>query len=140
MRWILLLVCGAFAAGCSSVQSFRALDSMSETEYASYLGRVEAQAAIIINAAVEQGDLSSEMAQSLSDALSGIAAGTTAGVGQALLSALDASGYSAAALAIAVIELDARLEQRGAYGEDGLLGERGRGVLQAIAARLASVE
>lgn len=135
----LLVACAvALLSACPTVRNFQRLDSMTDSEYSRFVDRFAAQARVAVSAALEEQDITPEAVLLVADTLEGLAKGTTAGGVAAVVEAFDLEGYAEAALALSITEFDAELEDRGAYAEDGMLSERGRGVLEAIAETLRS--
>lgn len=131
----LLLMAAVFAvallASCpSSMRGFVRMDEMSDAEFASYSSRTELQVSAVARTAIAEGELSPEAALKVADALDGFAKGTTAPAAGMLAEELDLEGWGALALTLAVVELDAGLEELGAYGPGW---ERAQGVLRAVA-------
>jgi hypothetical protein len=102
-------------------------------EYTRYTAQLASQVGLVAGAAVSEGDLDAETAKKIADALRGLASGTTGGVGGALADSIELDSYGIVVLTLAITELDMMLERRGAYGEEGVLDERARGVLAAVA-------
>lgn len=129
----LLLITLPLLAACPSLGGLARLDDMEPDEYTRYTAQLASQVGLVAGAAVAEGDLDAETARKIADALRGLASGTTSGMGGALAENIELDSYGVVLLTFAIIELDATLERRGAYGEGGVLDERARGVLAAVA-------
>ncbi len=125
---------------CASFRGLTTLNDMKDDEFIRYTARAVADVQAIATVAVSQGDLDDQELMTVQAVLRGIAAGSIALAGASLTDALRLDGYGALALTLAVTELDARFEERGAYGEGGILSERARQVLLAVATGLESLE
>lgn len=123
-------------SGCTTVQGFTRMEEMEDAEYERFAERAATQVAAIAQVAVNEGDLSRETVGVVAENLRLIANGSVVGVGVPLMEALDLDGYGALALTFAMTELEARLDQSGAYSDEGLLSPRGVGVLLAVAGKL----
>lgn len=133
MKNLLLLLTLPLFFACSSLSGLARLDSMELDEYTRYTAQLASQVGLVAGAAVTEGDLDAETAKKIASALRGLAAGTTGGVGGALADSIELDSYGVVLLTLAIVELDLTLERRGAYGENGVLNERARGVLAAVA-------
>lgn len=126
----LLLFLVAFLPACSFFQGATRIDGMTAEEFAGYASRTTAQVQAITSTALAEGDLTPEAALLVANALQGFADGTTAPALGALAEHLDLRGWGALALLLTIVELDASLEELGAYGPGW---ERGRTVIAAVA-------
>lgn len=127
-------------SSCSSFRGLTKLDEMGDNDFIRYTARAVADVQAIATVAVSQGDLDDQELMTVQAVLRGIAAGSIALAGASLTEALKLDGYGALALTLAVTELDARFDERGAYGEGGILSERARQVLLAVATGLENLE
>lgn len=132
MKTLLILTLPLLAA-CTSLGGLTRIDNMDPDEYTRYTSQIASHVGLVAGAAVAKGDLSVESAKKIANALRGVAVGTTSGIGGALADSIELDSYGVVLLTFAIIELDATLERRGAYGEGGVLDERARGVLAAVA-------
>ncbi len=137
LKWMALLVVPLLCA-CPSLRNLTRLDEMEAAEYDRYVIRLSAQVGAVAGVAVAEGDLDAATAQQIAGALRALASGTAAGIGGALSDTLDLDAYGVLVLSIAIVELDAALEERGAYDDEGFLDERARGVLMAVADAIES--
>lgn len=124
---------------CSTFSGATRLDEMSDAELARYTARTVAKVQVFADAAVREGDLGEDAALRVAQDLRAVADGTLVLIGAELVATLDLEGYGAAAMTLALIELDEALERAGAY-EDGLLTERGAAVVRALAEMFAALE
>jgi hypothetical protein len=106
---------------------------MEQAELDAFAARTAALVGAVADVALKEGDITPETLNALADALDALADGTISVALHALLEHLDLDGYGALALTVALTELDARLEDRGAYEDDGFLNDAGRLVIGAIA-------
>lgn len=134
-----LLIGALLLASCSTLMGLQKLDAMDDEEFGRYVARATAQVSAIASVAVAEGDLDAGELHAIAESLRGLAAGTVGAAAGQLGQALQIDSYAAAGLAITVSELDARLEERGAYLPGGALSERARGVLVAVAASLEAL-
>lgn len=135
MRRLLGSTCLVLSA-CATFRGAQNLDGMTDEEFSRYVARTTAQVGVVVDAAVQEGDLDVGDLRSLAVALRGLASGTVAGGAGVLAEQLDLDAYGVAALTLVILELDAALEERGAYEEGGILGVRGRAVLESLAMEL----
>jgi len=126
-------------SACSTVRDAQRIEEMTDGELALFSQRTAYQLATIASAAVAEGDLSREACLATAKAFESLANGSVAGVAGSLAGEVGTDGYGAAALALAVTELDATLQAAGAFEPGGVLSERARGVMQAIADALTKV-
>lgn len=127
--------------GCTTLGSLRNLNEMDDAAFERTKGRVVTLVVSIAEGALMEDHISPDGVAQLANALKGLALGTTAGAVGTVVDKLDLGGYSSIALAIVTTELDARLDARGAYGEDGILSGRGKAIVLAVAdGLLATVE
>lgn len=127
-------------SACSALRGATKLDEMDGDEFIRYTARAVAEVQAIATVAVSQGDLDDQELETVQAVLRGVASGSVVLAGTTLTDALNLDGYGALALTLAVTELDARFEERGAYGDGGVLSERARQVLLAVATGLESLE
>lgn len=125
-------------AACTAVSGATRLDQMDQGELEAYAARTAALVAAVADVALEEGDITPNSVAVLATALHSIAAGSTAPVAGSILKTLDLKGYGALALTIAITEIDAALEERGAF-QDGFLSDNGKFVVNTISAELARV-
>ncbi len=140
-RIILALVALALAllpASCSTVSDLPRLDTMDEPEFAFYVESASTQAAAIAEVGLGAGTFSIEGVLAVAAAMDALSHGTTAVALGELTGALDLGGWENLAITLGTVELDAALHKRGAY-VDGVLGPRGREVLEAVASKLRAV-
>lgn len=95
---------------------------MSEQEYEAYKTSTTTLITNVAKTAINEGDLSEEGLQALISILD------TGDFSQ--LASNDS--YASLALSITLLEVNNQLLQRGAYSEDGILNERGWGIIEAI--------
>lgn len=126
-------------ASCWTVREAQRLEQMSDDEVDAFAQRVSIQVGVVAQALVAEGDLDPSDLATIAAALEGLAAGTTAPTAGGLAGAIGVEGYGAAALTLAVIELDAELSRRGALEPGGAMSPRACLVLSAVAARLSQV-
>ena len=124
---------------CSTVGGIGRLQDMSPSEFERYRNRVEAQVQAVAEVAVDEGDVSDEELVTFAEVLDAMELGSSAAAGQVLLNAAQLDGYATLALRLLILELDARLDERGGYGPSGLLTERGLETLRAAAAGIRAV-
>ena len=130
------IVLALLMVGCSTVRGAANLDEMSQAQFDAYATRSAAQIGVIAKAALDEGDISPESLVVVAEALSGVASGTLTGIGGGLGEVIDMDGYGAAALTLAVLELDNELAERGALEQGGALSPRAREVAAAVAVEL----
>lgn len=112
--WLVaVLLLGAVA--CSTVRDAPRIVEMPDAELDRYCARVSAQVAAVAGAALAEGDLSPDVLRGIATALRGAADGTSAPAVGSLAGWLDVDGYGAAALTLAIMEIDAEMERRGAF-------------------------
>lgn len=119
--------------GCTTFSGLRNMNELDEAQFERVKIRVVTLVTAIAKAAIEEDDISAASVVNLANALRSLALGTSAGAVGTVVDTLDLGGYSAVALAIVTTELDARLEARGAYDEDGILSGRGKEIVLAVA-------
>lgn len=129
----LILLIPLLVAGCPTLSNLTRLDEMDEPAYERYVGRLSTDVGAIAATAVAEGDLDAESTASIASALRVVAGEGAAAAGGSLGAALGLDGYGALALTLAINRLEEAFEARGAYGEGGVLSERARGVLSALA-------
>lgn len=118
---------------CSSLSQ---LNDMEDGEFLRYTTRATGIVVLVVAAAVEEGDLKSSDVTKIANALKLLAeGGAVASIGS-LLDSAPLVGYKGLGISLALQGLDVFLEKRGAFKDDGLLGERGTLVLLTLANRL----
>ncbi len=112
------------------------LDEMDDARFARFEARVAGITSLTVAAVLAEGDVTAETVARVADVLDHIADGSLAMVMGSLVDTLNLEGYGALALRLAALKLEDRLEVRGAYDHGGLLTERGRATLFAVAVAL----
>lgn len=135
-RMILAWLAGLLLSSCTTLMGAQKIDAMDDAEFIHYTALAVSEVQAIVTVAVANEDLDSVEIDTVQAVLFGIADGSIAVLGSSLAQSLHLEGYGALALTLAVIQLDARFSKRGAYGEDGILSERAREVLRAVATGL----
>lgn len=124
------------STSCSTLRDAPRVAEMDSAEYLAWQTRAAAQIGALARAAIEQGDLSPQDAESIADALEGFAI-VEPGSSVSLVSGLglDLGGYAGLALTLALTEMDAELNRQGLVME-GFISERGRSFMQALSERM----
>ena len=119
------------APGCNLVQTaiggeeaVADLEAMSDAEWITWRTETVLQAKIVAQAAVEEGAVEPGDLEAIASVLT-VIGGSNAVEAGAIAEWLDLSGYKAALLQLAILELDGKLVAGGSYA-DGILSERGK--------------
>ncbi len=126
-------------SGCSLFRGVQQLEQMDDLQLSAFADRTAFQFATVAQAAVSEGDLTVEQVQKVATVFDGLSKGSVGGITGSVSEYLEGNGYAAVGLAIAVSELDAELEARGAFEEGGVLSPKAKTVFGAIATELAKV-
>lgn len=122
--------------GCGSLGQ---LNEMEDGEFERYTTRATNLVVLVVGAAVEEGDLKSADVAKIAKVLKLVAEGGGITSVGSLLDSDDLVGYKGLGIAVALQGLDVFLEKRGAYTDDGILGERGTLVILALADKLLAL-
>lgn len=126
-----LLLGIGIATCCTSGTDPLKLEDMTPERYVSFRATTAATFAAVAQTAINEGDLTTEAAQQVAQALRGIATQPDATAASMLLTNLDLDGYGALALQVALIHLNGTLSDTGVL--DGILTPRGKDLLLAVA-------
>ncbi|MFT5266607.1 MAG: hypothetical protein ACI88C_000028 [Acidimicrobiales bacterium] len=137
--WLTLLVlctvCAVSMMSCVTSRDLLLMEEMSEPEFDRFTGRLSVQIAVIATAAVEAGDITTEALQSTANDITGaLDGGASFALGH-----LELEWSNSVAMQLVFMEVDAAIDQAGAYTRDGTLSGRGVEALRAVAAALLSV-
>lgn len=129
----LLALTLVFLASCATLRGATQLDEMTEPQLQRYSARASAQIVRAAEVTIKKGDLTPKDLDAIAASLRLLAGG--GGGGLVTLMPNEVDGYGSLAIVIALSELDAQLEDRGAY-DGAALTERGARVVGAIAVAL----
>jgi hypothetical protein len=129
---------GLVAPSCSTLQGVTRMDEMSDEEFSQWSNTAANQVALFAKAGIEEGDLTKEQVGQLAEKMRGVADGSYGGSIGDLVMEMDFHGYKGLALALLLQEFGEYLVKADAY-VDGLLSERGRAAIDAVAYALDKV-
>lgn len=130
----------ALLPGCTllgGATQVEALAAMPEPEWLAWRNKAVLEVKITAGAALEEGALSASDLEAVASVLTVIGGSNQVEAGQ-LAEWLELSGYKAALLELAILELDSKLVAGGVY-VDGVLGPRGKELLINLGAALQEV-
>lgn len=132
-----LLVLLAVQPGCTTLSQAPQIEEMSEPDFIAWRTTLVAQVGIVAEAAVAEGEIDPADLEKIASVLTVIGGSNAVEAGE-LAEWIDLSGYKAALLNLAILELDSKLAAGGGY-IDGILSERGKEVLTHLGAKLQAV-
>jgi len=123
--------------GCTTLSQVAQIEEMSDADFILWRNTLVAQVGVVAQAAVDEGEIEPADLEKIASVLT-VIGGSNAVEAGALAEWIDLSGYKAALLQLAILELDSKLAAGGGY-IDGVLSARGKEVLIHLGSKLQAV-